>query len=121
MVKLTNDGSVQWQSLFGGSNNDRAFTARQTNDGGYTVAAYTNSTDAPIIGNHGNYDGWVIKLNKDGTGQWHRILGGSNMDFISSIQQTIDGGFIAAGGTSSNDGDVIGNHSKADFWVVELK
>lgn len=121
IIKLTNDGSVQWQSLFGGSNSDLALRIRQTNDGGYIVAAYTKSTDAPVIGNHGNYDGWVIKLNKDGVGQWHKTFGGSNMDFIHSIQQTTDGGYIAAGGTYSNDGDVVGNHGNADFWIMKLK
>lgn len=121
VVKLTNDGSVQWQSLFGGSNSDLALRVRQTNDGGYIIPASTNSNDSPVIGNHGNYDGWLIKLNKDGAGQWHKTFGGSNIDFIHSIQQTTDGGYIAAGSTFSNDGDVTGNHGNADFWIMKLR
>ena len=39
---------------------------------------------------------------------------------ISSIQPTTDGGYIVAGVTYSNDGDVTGNHAGADSWVVKL-
>ncbi|MCD6418120.1 T9SS type A sorting domain-containing protein, partial [bacterium] len=31
-----------------------------------------------------------------------------------------DGGFIVAGGSWSNDGDVSGNHGEYDYWVVKL-
>jgi hypothetical protein len=40
---------------------------------------------------------------------WERSIGGSNNDNIQSIQQTFDGGYIMAGSTTSNDGDVSGN------------
>jgi hypothetical protein len=42
------------------------------------------------------------------------------MDYARSIQQTSDGGYIVAGTTSSNDGDVTGNHGDGDIWVVKL-
>ena len=37
-------------------------------------------------------------------------MGGTVEDWARSIQQTIDGGYIVAGYTLSNDGDVTGNH-----------
>ncbi len=56
--------------------------------------------------------------------QWQRCLGGSNNDEASSIQQTTDGGYIVAGRSPSNDGDVSGLHEGInicpDFWVVKL-
>ena len=52
--------------------------------------------------------------------EWQRCLGGSGADIAYSIQQTIDGGFIVAGYTESNDGDVSGNHGCWDYWVVKL-
>jgi hypothetical protein len=50
-------------------------------------------------------------------------LGGSSDDQANAIQQTIDGGFIVAGGSRSNDSDVSGNHGGAfygDCWIVKL-
>lgn len=40
---------------------------------------------------------------------------------IHSIEKTEDGGFIAAGYTESNDGDVSGNHGgSSDGWIVKV-
>ncbi|AJG41190.1 hypothetical protein TRQ7_06965 [Thermotoga sp. RQ7] len=51
---------------------------------------------------------------------WQKALGGFDVDVAYSVQQTTDGGYIVAGFTKSNDGDVTGNHGSADFWVVKL-
>ncbi len=51
--------------------------------------------------------------------QWQKCLGGTANDSAQSIQPTPDGGFIMAGYTFSNDGDVTGNHG-SDAWVVKL-
>lgn len=53
--------------------------------------------------------------------EWEKTLGGSYGDGAESIQQTDDEGYIAAGYTCSNDGDVDGNHGVSDFWIIKLK
>lgn len=37
-----------------------------------------------------------------------------------SIKQTNDGGYIVAGNSASEDGDLSANHGKTDLWVVKL-
>jgi hypothetical protein len=78
------------------------------------------SNDGDVTGNHGLTDFWVVKLNNLGAIVWQKTLGGTSDDWLSSIQQTADEGYIVAGDTKSNDGDVIGNHGGRDFWVVKL-
>ena len=113
--------SVQWQKTFGGSGNDYTTSMKQTSDGGYIVAGYTNSTNGDVTGNHGGYDYWVIKLNSTGSLEWQKTYGGSGDDYAYSIQQTSDGGYIVAGYTKSNDGDVTNFHGgDGDFWVLKL-
>src|SRR5690606_10797250 len=51
---------------------------------------------------------------------WQKSYGGSDSDAANSIQQTADGGYIAAGSSSSNDGDVTGNNGDDDFWILKL-
>lgn len=51
---------------------------------------------------------------------WQKSLGGSGADEAKSVQPTSDGGYIVGGTTSSNDGDVTGNHGGSDCWVVKL-
>ena len=52
--------------------------------------------------------------------EWQKCLGGSDDDGAFSVQQTSDGGYIVAGLTGSNNGDVSGNHGGGDVWVVKL-
>src|SRR5688500_13825170 len=51
--------------------------------------------------------------------QWQKALGGTSSDGAQS-KQTTDGGYIVAGGSHSNDGDVSGNHGLDDAWIVKL-
>ncbi len=112
--------NIVWQKTFGGSDDDVAYSVQQTVDGGYIVAGYTKSTDGDVERNHGMYDFWVLKLDNSGNVEWKKTFGGSNVDMVYSIQQTRDGGYIAAGYTSSKDGDIKENHGFDDFWIVKL-
>jgi hypothetical protein len=47
-------------------------------------------------------------------------LGGSKDDYCYDAKPTSDGGFVAVGSSNSIDGQVTGNHGKADFWVVKV-
>jgi hypothetical protein len=120
VVKLAATGTIQWQKTLGGTLVDGAYCIQQTTDGGYIVAGYTNSNNVNVTGNNGNYDYWVVKLSAAGTIEWQKTLGGSQDEFAYSIQQTTDGGYIVAGYTNSNNGDVTGNHGGNDMWVVKL-
>jgi len=113
--------TIQWQECLGGSGNDRAFDIQKTIDGGYILAGSSDSNNDDVSGNHGDIDYWVVKISSIGTIEWEKSYGGSGRDYASSIQQTSDGGYIVAGSSVSNDGDVSGNHSLGeDYWVVKL-
>jgi hypothetical protein len=120
IVKLNSSGTLEWQKTFGGSMDERAFSIQQTTDGGYIAGGYTRSTNGDVTGNHGDYDYWIIKLNSSGTLQWQKTLGGTSNDQAKTIQQTADGGYIAAGFTASSNGDVTVQNGSEDLWMVKL-
>ncbi len=120
IVKLTSTGALQWTKTLGGTASDISRSIIQTTDGGYAIAGLTGSTGGNVSGNHGDYDGWVIKLSGTGTLQWQKALGGTNTENLNSIIQTNDGGYAVAGFAKSNDGNVSGNHGSEDFWIVKL-
>jgi PKD repeat protein/outer membrane protein assembly factor BamB/pimeloyl-ACP methyl ester carboxylesterase len=120
IVKLDSSGNITWQKSLGGSGGDSARSIQQTNDGGYIVAGNTQSNDGDVTGNHGHCDYWIVKLDASGNITWQKSLGGSDYDSAMSIQQTNDGGYIIAGDSISNDGDVTGNHGYDDYWIVKL-
>ncbi len=120
VVKMDSSGHLQWQKCLGGSSTDWAESIIQTKDGGYLAGGSTYSNDGDVSGNHGSYDGWIVKLDTSGHLQWQKSLGGSAGDCFYSVIQTDDGGYLAGGSTYSNNGNVSGNHGQADYWIVKL-
>ena len=112
--------TIEWQKAFGGSSTDQAYSIQQTVDGGYIVGGRTNSNNGDIFGNHGGIYFWILKLDGLGSIQWKKILGGSDNETPFAIHQTSDGGYVVAGNTLSNDGNVSGNHGDYDAWVVKI-
>jgi gliding motility-associated-like protein len=120
VVKLNSTGTIQWQRSLGGTYMDQASVIRQTADGGYIVGGHAASKDGDVAGNHGGLDFWLVKLNATGNIQWQKSLGGSKNEYCWSLDITSDGGYIMAGSTESDDGDITGNHGARDYWVVKL-
>jgi len=120
VVKLTSNGSIDWEKNYGGSNDDVAYSIEETFDGGFIAAGYTSSDNGDVSNNYGDRDYWVIKLKSDGIIEWQKSLGGTGSDWGYSVCQTSDSGYVVAGRSSSNDNDVTGNHGNSDCWVVKL-
>lgn len=107
LVKTDSKGYEQWNKTFGGINDDRAESVRQTFDGGYILAGGTGSFGG------GWSDVWLIKIDTNGNMQWNQTFGGNGGDWAESIQQTSDGGFIIAGTTTSYGAGYF------DFWLIK--
>lgn len=117
--------AIQWQNTIGANFDDYLFAIQQTADGGYILGGYSNSsisgdkTENPL---GGHADDWVVKLDATGAIQWENTIGGSGYEYINSIQQTTDGGYILGGSSDSNiSSDKTENClGDLDFWVVKL-
>jgi hypothetical protein len=120
VIKLDGTGNLLWQKSLGGTGSDGARSIQQTSDGGYIVAGHSNSTDGDVKGNQGGDDYWIVKLDNIGNLTWQKAMGGTDTDIAKSIQQTSDGGYIVAGYSKSNGGDVPANNGEADYWIVKL-
>lgn len=126
IAKMDANGSLIWQKSLGGSKTDKAYSIKQTPDGGYVAAGYSFSIDGDVVGHHGNDTGtdyWVVRLNATGDLQWNKSLGGTFGEAAFSLDLTSDGGYVIAGYTNSRDGDVVGLHQNVDatdFWLVKL-
>jgi predicted secreted protein len=107
VLKLDASGNVQWQKTYGDALSEIANSIRQTTDGGFVVAGYTDSFGAGLS------DFWVLKLDASGNVTWQKTYGGASGENADSIQQTADGGFVVAGTTQSFG-------ASGDFWVLKL-
>ncbi len=121
MRSSPNAPCLKAQTTLGGSGDDVANKLIPTFDGGFIVAGGTNSGDGDFhvpAANGG--DAFIAKYNKQRQLEWTKTFGGTGDDFFNDIAQNIDGSYIAAGYSSSTDGNVSGNHGSYDVWVVKL-
>ena len=102
---------VLWEKTFGSEKEDCAYSIKQTKDGGYIIAGYTESKTA----------GWIIKTDSIGNKIWDRIFKGiSGNTSIESIIETDEGGYIFAGYTGDKPLMDYGPYSLRKFWIVKL-
>jgi TolB-like protein len=95
LIKADANGNVQWAKTYGGTGDDLVSSVQQTSDGGYIVAGYTTSFGAS------SFDIFLIKTDANGNIIWAKTYGGTYWDEASSVQQTLDGGYIVVGFTPS--------------------
>ena len=122
LASVSNQGVLQWQKCFGGSNDDFSSSIIKTEDSCYVISARTMSTDGDISINHGlpnTNDFWLLKIDRTGNLLWQKTYGGPNGDYAWNAIQASDGGFIVCGGTFSDSVQVSGNHGSEDFWVIK--
>jgi hypothetical protein len=90
LLKTDSVGNQQWSRKFGGPKTDSGAQVDLTNDGGYVMAGfYSHDT--------GDSDGYLAKLDAQGTPLWENIFGGRGYDYFYSVTPTADGGYIMTG------------------------
>lgn len=95
LIKTDSNGDTMWTKTFGSTGYDEARSIEQTTDGGYVMTGITNSYGS------GDYDVFLLKTNAGGDTVWMRTFGGDGWDEGNSVRQTLDGGYIIAGISSS--------------------
>lgn len=82
-------------------------------------------TDSPSVALNSKVDAWnqdafMIRTILSGTDIWTKGYGGTGYDAFTGIAAESEYSWLAAGYTTSNDGDVSGNHGLADCWLVKF-
>jgi hypothetical protein len=116
LLKINSSGDTLWSMLYGGTGDDRGIMVRQTSDGGYIIAARTNSFGAGIN------DYYLIKTDAAGLLTWSKIYSGTGVNgevrTAKSVEQTSDGGYILAGTTPAFNYFLIKTDANGDtLWT----
>ena len=88
--------STAWTRTYGGLSAEGGSAVRQTSDGGYIIAGYTFSFGA------GYADLYLVKVDAQGNLEWSNAYGGAGWEYGYAVAQTTDGGYVAAGYTTSS-------------------
>jgi hypothetical protein len=94
LIKLDTNGDSLWTKTYGGNFMETSSGLWTTTDGGYILTGSSNTFS------NGDFDGYVVKTNNNGDTLWTKHYGGTGVDYLSSVQQTSDNGYIFAGLTS---------------------
>ncbi len=141
LVKTDANGDTIWTRFFDANDSDHASSVQQTDDDGYIVACngFTNlirldesgdslwSHDYGIVSrsvcqtNDGGYiigggvvDGpWIIKTDSLGNVVWSHFYNNNFFSHIMHVQQTFDGGYMAAGTAYSDS-------NWSDCYIIKM-
>ena len=122
IVKTDSIGQKMWDKDFGGTGDDYLFAIQQTHDDGYILGGYSASN---ISGDksqnlRGDFDYWIVKTDALGNKQWDRDYGGTVQDYLYSVIQTFDGGYLLGGTSLGNGGDKTQlSRGNFDYWIVK--
>jgi hypothetical protein len=122
LVRTDSIGNLIWEKTYGGSDSEEFRRMFQSTDGNYYLLGTSWSEDGDI--SHNPYPDtpsyWVVKIDIDGNIIWDKIVGGTMGDYLWTGAATADGGVVAMGETSSNDGHVSVSYGSRDTWFVKL-
>ncbi|MFZ1824012.1 MAG: hypothetical protein WAU21_00305 [Chitinophagales bacterium] len=117
---LAQDPEIIWEHTYGGNDDDFVNKVLQTEDGGFLLGGYTYSIDGDILINQGLKDILLIKTDSIGNLEWSKTYGGSQSENVGDIVEGVDGGYVLAGSTNSEDGDVSSLHGNFDVWIIKI-
>jgi len=102
LVKTDVNGNMQWNKTYGGTEDDEAYWAIQTTDGGYAMACWSYSLGGRV---------WLVKTDTNGNAQWNKTYGNSQEQIPHAIVQTSDGGYAIA--------CYLRQGTQSYFWLIK--
>ncbi|SFV67225.1 hypothetical protein MNB_SV-12-488 [hydrothermal vent metagenome] len=100
-------GKLIWHKIYGYKYYDEGNAITMTKGGGFMIAGSTNSMGK------GDYDTYVIALDKKGSLIWSQLFGERGRDMAHAITRTTDGKIIIVGESDSY-------RKSEDFYMIKL-
>ncbi len=122
IVKINDDGGLEWEKSFGGSSSDVPQVVVQSSEGGYVIGGNSSSFDGMVTGFHGGSgrDLWLIKIDDAGNLIWESCFGSTETEICDGLIQAEDGSYYISGSTAGSGGDIFGNHGESDGLVMKV-
>jgi hypothetical protein len=124
VLKLDENLSIIWDTIYGGNAFDNVYDMIETQDGNLLIAGVSTS---PPSGNKtadgfGSQDYWLIKIDPDGNILWDKTYGGTGVDRLFSLNELNNGDVLLVGHSSS---PISGNKTSDtnggfDYWIVKI-
>ena len=121
-VSATN-GDIIWTKCIGGTGSEHLGSIIANPDGTFMLGVTNGSLDGDFLGFPRSHDFCLLKLDSVGNVIWKKNYGGSRPDVLKCIVKSAEGGYLLAGSSYSDDGDVTLHYSVDninDLWFVKV-
>ena len=105
LIKVNSNGNIMWTQFFGTGGEESGYSLEETLDGGYIICGESSGTQQV-------QSAYMIKTDESGIEEWSILFEQTYMSSLSSVKQTANGGFIAAGFLNTNN-------NWSDIYLVE--
>lgn len=109
VVKTDSLGVLEWDSAYGGYDEDRIYTIQTTPDGGYVLGGVSEVSGARKM------DMLLLKIDGGGNTEWQRQVGGSETDACRSIILDGQNDYLCLGYSYSSTA------GSADLYLVKMQ
>ena len=112
IIRYDANGNIQNTNVIEGDSNNAIYSVAETSDGGYIAGGYFNNDildfgNGIILNSKNNAgDGMVIKYDSKGEVEWATSISGRKNEYIESIMETNDGGYIGIGYFNSQSAEL---------------
>lgn len=125
LVKLSNDGVIEWQKTYGGSENDVGKDIIPLDGGDFMILAssFSGASGTKTTPNKGGSDYWLIRVDANGNLIDEAVIGGQGSDYAEDCMLLGDDKLVITGISESGvSGDKTSpNYGGPDFWTVIVK
>lgn len=111
LLKLTNQGDIEWEKTFGDTDHDAGSSVIETIDAGFIALGWTQSFG------RGDRNIWLIKTDSKGNEQWNKTYGSIGFNEGAYISQTNYGNFLITGRISTNNSE---STEGSDIFVMMI-
>lgn len=117
ILKLDQEGHMEWQQSLGGSGDDQPQAILQSADLGYVVAGSSNSQTRT---SKKGTDLWVVKLDALGEPQWEQAYDIGSVDLLTSLVENPDGTMLVGSYSPASPGDGKDAEGLDDYVAIKL-
>ena len=123
IMKLNKNGSILWNVIVGGKENDLGYSVINKENGDYSVTGYISSNDGDFneMYRGGGSDIVFLNINSEGKITMKRTYGGGGYEWGLCIKSTDNNSVILTGFEQSSDGDFRQmNKGWEDIFIMKL-
>lgn len=109
LTKILPTGVTSWSAIVGGNFSDKPTSMTLGLDGSIYITGYTSSSNFDGKASNGDYDGFIVKYNQDGTKAWSKLISTYTYDHVTPTTSTIgnDGTLYVGGYVSGSNIDSL--------------